>query len=390
MEVSTLIDAYFDVNILLAVSLGLWFVAQRLLVNLGLSRSYTTQLKLLSAVFLATLFSPVLLATIGAIPSTELLSNRFSVNITDMVTAQYLHGSFEMTPSTFEQALGFRTRLMGQIQHLETGLGLAFLGLIGAGFLFSVVRLAIGVTKLRRVVNESNIWRRIGCLELRVSDTISIPFSTRCLRRRIIIIPSAIVADPTDLKVALGHEFQHLRQHDLEWEIGLELLKPFFFWNPAYTIWKRQFEALRELSCDQNVLARNRVDVGEYCHSLLSICEKTLKPNRLFIAEVPRVALLEKRRLFLGKNPAQLLRQRLDSLTDGNQVRHPKALFAILITPLLALTLIGSLAIQKPKGWSHDRLMLSAIVNLERLAVRNSIASVANGTGFGMVSKIQN
>jgi hypothetical protein len=374
----------------LAVSLGLWFIARRLLVKLGLSRSYTTQLKLLSAVFLATLLSPVLVAAIGAIPSIGLLSDRFSVNLTDMVTAQYLHGSFEMTPSTFEQALGFRTRLMGQIQNLETGFGLALLGIIAAGFLFSAVRLAIGFAKLCRVVNESNIWRRIGRLELRVSDTISIPFSTRCLRRRIIIIPSAIVADPTDLKVALSHEFQHLRQHDLEWEIGLELLKPFFFWNPAYTLWKRQFEALRELSCDQNVLARNHMDVGEYCHSLLSICEGTLKPNRLFIAEVPRVALLEKRRLFLGRNPAQLLRQRLDSLIDGNQVQHPKALFILFITPLLALTLIGSLAIQKPEGWSHDRLMLSTIVNLERLAVRNSVASVRNGTGFGVTAKIQN
>ena len=371
MEVRTLIDAYFDVNILLAVSLGFWFIAQRIFIFVGLSRAYTTQIKLLNAIFLATLISPLLVALIGMIPTSGHFFNGYSVNITDIVTAQYLNGSFEMAPSAFEKVLGFRNRLIGQIQRLDVGLGLALLGFIAIGFIIASVRLTIGFRRLCRIVGDSTVWRRFGNIEIRVSDKVSIPFSTRCIRGYIIIIPSTILSSPTDLRVALGHELQHLRQHDLEWEIGLELLKPFFFWNPAYTLWKRKFEELRELSCDQNVLARSTFDVGEYCGSLLSICEKGLKPKRLFAVEVPRVALVEKRELFLGKSAAQLLRQRLDSLLEGNPEHQPRMLFAFFFVPLLVFTLIGSLAIQKPDDWSHDRLMLSTIVNLERLAAHN-------------------
>ncbi len=379
MEIRTLIDAYFDVNILLALSFGFWFIAQRLLVWLGLSRAYTTQLRLLNAVFLATLISPLLVVVLGVIPVTAQFFTAYSVNITDIITAQYLHGNFQMTPSDFEQALGFRGRVISQIQSLDVGFGLAILGFIATGFLVASFRLAIGFRRLCTTVSDATLWRQIGRFELRVSDTVSIPFSTRCLRRRIIVIPSSILSNPTDLRVALSHEFQHFRQRDLEWEIGLELLKPFFFWNPAYTLWKRKFEALRELSCDQNVMARKTINVGEYCRSLLNICEKGLTPGKLFIARVPSVALVEKRQMLLGKSSAKLLDQRLESLLKGNPERHPRALFAFFFIPLFTITLIGSMAIQKPDGWSYDRLMLSTIVNLERLAARNEIASAQFG-----------
>ena len=185
--------------------------------------------------------------------------------------------------------------------------------------------------------------------------------------------------NPNDLKVALGHEFQHLRQGDLEWEITLEFLRPFFFCNPAFTLWKRKFESLRELSCDQNVLARNAIVLGDYCDSVLRICENSLKPKRLFAVETPRVTLAESRRLWMGRNPAILLQQRFDSLLDGNPERRPRTVFTLTIAPLLVIVLIGSIAIQKPGDWSQDRLMLSTIVNLERLAARNDGANVQFG-----------
>ncbi len=62
----------------------------------------------------------------------------------------------------------------------------------------------------------------------------------------------------------LAHEFQHLRQGDIEWEILLEALKPIFFLNPAFHAWKRQVEKLRELSCDSQVLTRGRIGVCDY------------------------------------------------------------------------------------------------------------------------------
>ena len=369
MEIRTLIDAYIDVNILLVLSLGIWFVMRRILGLAGFGTAYTTQLRLLSAVFVAVILSPVLAVIVGMISSAN------SVNLSNFVTAQYLNGSFDMTPSVFENALGFRGRLMAGVQHLNTGLGIALVTILTLGFGVGILRLGLGLHNLRRIVSDSTVWRKFGTLELRVSDTVSIPFSTRTLQRRIVVIPSSILGNPTDLKIALGHEFQHLRQRDLEWEIGLELLKPLFFWNPAFAIWKRKFETLRELSCDQNVLARHGFDLGEYCEGLVRICENALRPKRVFAVEIPRVTLAETRGGFFGGSSASLLRHRLETMLDGKHKRHSKTVFLMAIVPLLAFTLIGALAIQKPDSWSHDRLMLSTIVNLERLAARNDVSA---------------
>jgi BlaR1 peptidase M56 len=376
MELRTVIDAYIDVNILMALSIGLWFLARRCLVSLGLSHSYKTQIRLLNGVFLATLISPFLAALIASALASGQFGSLQVVNISDYLTAQYLNGSFEMTPSTFEHVLGFRTRLLNGLEYMDTNLGMVLVTFLGVGFGIAILRLAVGAQRLRRIVITSTAWRRFGALDLRVSDTVSVPFSTRTFRRCVVIIPSSILDRPEDLKIALSHEFEHLRKYDLEWEIALECLRPFFFWNPAFTLWKRNFEELRELSCDQSVLARPAVDAKTYCQSLLNICENSMKPRRLFAVEVPRVPLVETRNLFLGRNSADLLRHRLESLVEGKNERHPTALFAFIFVPLLVATVVGSLIIKKSDDWSHDRLMLSTIVNLERLAAHNENAPV--------------
>jgi hypothetical protein len=38
---------------------------------------------------------------------------------------------------------------------------------------------------------------------------------------------------------------------------------------------------------------------------------------------------------------------------------------------MVAVVFLSALSIQKPADWSQDRLMLSAIINLERLETRN-------------------
>ena len=379
MEIRTLIDAYIDVNILLALTLVFWFIARRILAALGLRHAYTTKLRLLSGVFLATILSPILAVIISMLSTTGPFATTFSVNLTDLATAQFLNGSFGMQPSAFENALGFRNRLVSGILFQDSKLAVALISFMIFGFSFTLLRLALGFKSLCTVVSASTIWRKFGSLELRVSDTVSIPFSTRTLRRRIIVVPSSLLENPDDLKVALSHEFQHFRQGDLEWEIALELLRPWFFWNPAFAIWKRKFEMLRELSCDQNVLARRVIIPGDYCKSLLRICENSLKPKRHFVAEVPQVALADNKRSWFGISSASFLRNRLESLLDGNLERHPRTVYALTIVPLLVVTLVGTMAIRNPDDWSYDRLMLSTIVNLERLADRNKSAAVQFG-----------
>ena len=178
-----------------------------------------------------------------------------------------------------------------------------------------------------------------------------------------------------DLRIALGHELQHMRQSDIEWEIVLELLRPVFFWNPVYYVWKRQVEQLRELACDQQVIARNQYDVAAYCRCLLRVCQNSGSRRHLFSVSIPKVALIKPDRKLFGRTPAALLRDRMVSLCEGRVERNRKSALIALMVPLVAVVGLASIAIQKPADWTQDRLMLSTIVNLERLELRNTIAS---------------
>src|SRR5690606_2987736 len=115
----------------------------------------------------------------------------------------------------------------------------------------------------------------------------------------------------------LAHELQHLRQGDVEWEIALELLKPFFFWNPAFYLWKNQVEVMRELSCDRAILIRRGYDVAAYCQFLLSVCRDSLRRRRLLAVGLPAVALVRTENRPFATRSAWLLRRRMVSLIDG-------------------------------------------------------------------------
>lgn len=366
---SALINAYLDVNLLLAFAAILWMVVARILRVTGLGHAYTAQLRALRMVFLVILLSPFLVAgalVLGDLAGVEIARQ---VNLTDFVVAQYLQGRFEMDPSRLYSLLGAR-------RHFAAGeVGLLGMGLLFAltlGFAVFAIRLGASMLKLRGVLDESFAWRRFGRLELRLSDQTSVPFSTRGISRRIVVLPSSMLAEPDDLRIALGHELQHLRQRDVDWEIAMECLKPFFFWNPAFHLWRRQVEELRELSCDRQVLARKGYDVAAYCQCLLRVCHNSLRRRRLFALQAPVVALVQTESRLFGHRSAQILRHRMVSLIEGKAERHPRALALMLLMPLIALTFIAAVAIQRPGDWSQDRLMLSTIINLERLAVMNA------------------
>ena len=67
------------------------------------------------------------------------------------------------------------------------------------------------------------------------------------------------------------------------------------------------------------------------------------------------------------------LRLRILALTayDGRSDAS-RLLFMLFMVPLIAFVMISAVMMRSPADWSHDRLMLSTIVNLERLETRNS------------------
>ncbi|MEL7133299.1 MAG: M56 family metallopeptidase, partial [Pseudomonadota bacterium] len=369
-----LLDTFINANILLVVAYGLWSAARFLFNRLGFSHSYATQLHLLNAVFVAIVVSPVLVLLLTTLQSSGYVK-AVNVNLSDMVVAYYLNGGFSMQATEFEKLVNLRDTFLNNLVNAVGWVAWTVIAAFVVGFVVGTVRLLFSMFCLFRIVSASYAWRRFGRIRLRLSDKTLVPFSTRGLRNYYVVIPSHMLGQPKELGVSLAHEFQHLRQGDIEWEIVLETLKPFFFLNPAYHAWKRQVENLRELSCDTQVLTRGRIDVRAYCDTLLAVCQQTLRRDRMFVVAVPKVTLVTADRSALRDGRMTFLERRILSLLDMRHLRRPRLLFMATLLPLVAAIMLTAIAIQRPGDWSQDRLMLSTVVNLERLDEINRLST---------------
>lgn len=364
---SAMLNFYIDLNVLILVAVPLWLGVAAALRLAGLRDAVTLKMAVLRWGFVAVLAAAAAAALLGAAGSATGRAAGYSV--TDFVVAQYLQGRFTMDPFLLERLLAWRAELVAElVAPREWGLLLA--GLLLAGAVLHIVRLAMAGSKLRRVMAQSWRWRNIGGVDLHLSDTLAVPFSTRGLRRRHVVLPSTLLERAGDLKIAVAHELQHLRQGDVEWEIAVQLLRPLLFWNPAFLLWQRQVEVLRELACDRRLVARRRLDVAEYCRCLLRVCRDGMMPRRLFAVRMPVVGLIQGD----GRNARNvaLLRARMEGLVEGRADVLRPGLAVALILPLAGLTLAAALALRPSGDWSPDRLMLSTILNLERLEALNA------------------
>jgi len=372
MLTDAVLNTYINANIMLIFAFALWNFTQYTIKKLKVRLPYILRLRLLNSVFLAIALSPIAIAVIAGFIQIGLLSPDFSMSASDFAVAQYLNGSIEMKAVEFERILGMRNALMQNILSANTSTGFYITGLFSIGFIVFLGRSIINIVKLRSVLRGSYAWRKFGNLRILLSDTTFIPFSTRSLRTRYVVIPSGMLAESDDLKMALGHELQHIRQGDVEWAYILEILQPFFFWNPVFYFWKRQVQHLRELACDQQLVLNKHFNIHAYCECLLKVCENSIRKDDSYSIVLPTVPFVQVENTPLGLNAAASLRQRIIAIVDPVTMPISRKAFACLLLPSMALVILMSLAIQKTGDWSQDRLMLSSIVNLERMENRSA------------------
>ncbi|MEJ6405002.1 M56 family metallopeptidase [Yoonia sp. 2307UL14-13] len=357
MPLETILHAYIDANIILALGALIWFAAQTILIRTRLRSAHNVQLQLIYGLLVAIAIAPFL-AMFWA-------PNAVGLNLSDLVVAGYLDGHFAMAPTAFEALLATRDTIVLEVATMSTTAGqiVAAMGL--AGICFATLRMIRNLTQVRQVVQHSYLWRSAGRVQVRLTQSASVPFSTRGLRNHYIILPAEMLENPVDLHIALAHEFQHVRQGDLTWECLLEILRPLFVFNPAMRYWKGQVERQRELACDQQVMQRKGLCVQDYANCLLQVCAKAVQ--RRDGMKMPVVALLQAR----GRGHARFLRHRIVQMIEVGGVPGQRWCVPVLLVPLVVAVGLGALSIQRSGDWSQDRLMLSTIVNLERLNQRN-------------------
>lgn len=369
--IEAVLSTYFDINVLLMATAGLWLFARFLMKHFSFRYAFTSQASLLKFIILAAISLPILFSICI---NQALLSESVPINLSDFVVSQYIKGNLQMSPLSLETALTARQTLTAEIISLDHPITISILVGMVLCALYMSLRSILTAVKLYASLQSTYPWRRFGNVHFLVSDLVRVPYSTRTFGKRYIVLPSSMLAQSTDLKVAVAHELQHLRQRDVEWEISAALLTPIFFWNPAFHFLKHQIEELRELSCDQQVLRRAGLSARDYCDCLLRVCANRFERPSVFALQIPKVSLVETQSRLLRKKPARLLANRVLSALDGNAKRQSRTTVAIVAALLLSLSGLMAFAIQKPNDWSHDRLMLSTIVNLDRLEQRNSIS----------------
>jgi beta-lactamase regulating signal transducer with metallopeptidase domain len=371
MTAETLLNAYLDLNLLLVAGTLVWLALRWGLRRYGLGQAFLPQLRLLNGLTLLLAMSPVLFLGL----TTWVVAH--PPNLSDMLVSQYLQGNVSMSASRFEALLGLREdfvreMLNGQAHWAQL---LGFVAVCGAVVMLAHV--GVSLVTLVRTMRRAFLWKRIGRVDLLVSDDCRVAFSTRGLRRRYIVLPSGLLQSPKDLQLTIAHELQHFRQKDVECEVLLELLRPLLFWNPAFYVWRHHVRHLREYACDQALMARRGFDARAYCECLIRACEGAMQRS-VFFARTPSVALVDRREI----RRSSTLQNRILAVTEDNPNLGSKTTWLLISGLLIGAVLTTNLIVQRPSDWSHDRIMLSTIVNLERMANRSDAASSPFQGGF--------
>lgn len=369
METDALINGYLDLNLLVLAGTLLWFSARKLLSLTRLAHAFQAQLRLMNALTLLLALSPLLMFAFTRLVMAH------PPNISDLLVSQFLQGNVSMSAASFESLLGLRedtVRVLTSQQLLWTRLVAAALAM---GGLVCAIHVVISVMRLRRALDRAFLWKSIGKTRILVSDETPVAYSTRGLINRYVVLPSTLLTAPQDLKLTLAHELQHFRQRDIECEFLLELLRPALFWNPAFFLWRREVRHLREFACDQALMARPGLDLRAYCECLIRACAEAARERVFFTRRSPAVALVDRRET----RRSSTLQQRIIAVTTNAPHGEAGLGWALVSGMMITAVLATAMLIQRPGDWSHDRLMLSTIVNLERMASRTT-APRAGGT----------
>jgi TonB family protein len=292
---TSLLALYIKLNVLIAAALLLWLLTKNLARIAGFEINHARQLHVARMLFIG-----VLAAATVAVAGYAWLSG---------IAAQFSDGFIVVAGLDDSLARDY------EFGAAEFELQNLLLALLCAGFAWQAARLVVQVRKLRALIGNATELRSIGGTHLLVSTQINTPFSTRALGRKHIVLPMSLLESPRNLRLAVKHELQHVRNGDLEWVIMLEAVKTLCFWNPAVWLWHNEFDCLQEFACDEALIDKRHVTPQAYGTCLLEVASAN-SGNALFAASnmIPKFSLLH--------DAHSQLKRRITMLTITRNNRH--------------------------------------------------------------------
>ncbi len=332
----------------------------------GARRHFQTRRRVGYAVCMSVLLLPLVMPLVMATPYAV------SVNATDAVVAQYLKGNISISAMEMSRIVELRATLVSNIALGTSAFGKVVLAIFLSATVFRMAYLGINFLRIRRAIKGGEVLRRTHRLTLVASPDIRVPFSTRGPMRHYIVLPETMLNDRPAMAMALGHELQHIRQGDVTAEVLISLMSPIYFLNPGYWYLSGRVRKLGELTCDRAYLARRLQDAHSYALRLLSIARSAANARQQPAAfGVPFTG-----RPLPWRGRKSLLKSRiLEIARDIDAPAKETKLTGVALSVLLSLFIVGAAtSLSKPGDWSHERIMLSTVVNLERIDELNTLA----------------
>ncbi len=107
-----------------------------------------------------------------------------------------------------------------------------------------------------RLLHTSIPWRTGRRVRIRFSGDTASPFSLSAFGRSWVIVPEGFLEDRKSLRIALKHEFEHLRRGDTTAVYALWAWQWLLIGNPLVKWWRTTLLELQEFACDETLIKR--------------------------------------------------------------------------------------------------------------------------------------
>lgn len=201
-------------------------------------------------------------------------------------------------------------------------------GLFITGLILYFIKYCKNIFLLKQYVKEGLAQRKMFNIHIVFSDQTAIPFCFSFFKSHFIIMPVRFLENSAELKMALLHEFQHIRQGDTYWLHFMTFLKVVCFWNPFLKFWESWFNTAQEFACDEILILHNKASRINYAQCLIDTASLVVSGRHLPQGSLGIVGL--------RKNFQSILNRRVDMLFNYKIMRKRNVLFCAYATCFLA------------------------------------------------------
>lgn len=261
MNLAHLLSFYLNINLLLLVALCGLGLSQQLAI-LAKNRRFSARAKLklhygvLSFVLLLAAAQPLIPGPQVFAPAVRLWSAP-SLKEFHQKSSSSTVGFVSVGPAVSAVPAGH-----------AAGTWLMLILILGATGILTMIR---DLRNLRKIRRTSLLLRRIGKVQILLSEESRIPFSYWLPGQANVVLSGNL--HPRDYRLTIAHELQHHRQGDTRWIYllwALKLVNPF---NPAIYFWTKWISEIQEFACDETLVDHKKVESRQYARCLFEVAK---------------------------------------------------------------------------------------------------------------------